>query len=375
MTLEVHQTHLGRVISEAAFDPAKWVEVCDQLARITDSDGGCIVPIDIASRSSPVDGSHMPDWIPHSTNLQGLLTRYLQGGWHKRELRARGVPAMLRHGYMTDADCISYEEIPHSDYYQDYLRNVGFRWFAGIGIRADQFTWVLTLQRKINSEPFSQSDLGPVMAYRDMLNSSAATARQLGFARMEGAACALEQHGLCAISLDASENVVQVSGTAERYLGANLHVRNGRLHAANSASEPELARLIRTVCGAKMAEPRLFVALPRGDAEPPLVLYGCILPDMACDIFRPAVGLLVISDPARTRSTPNALLMQYFDLTQTEARLAAALASGESPETFAKAHAISVITVRNHLQSLLRKTGTHRQSELVARLLRVIPLN
>lgn len=62
-----------------------------------------------------------------------------------------------------------------------------------------------------------------------------------------------------------------------------------------------------------------------------------------------------------------------FDLTPMEAALAATLSSGQTLAEAALSRNISLTTVRSQLAQLFRKTGTSRQSQLVALLLAVLP--
>jgi DNA-binding CsgD family transcriptional regulator len=59
-------------------------------------------------------------------------------------------------------------------------------------------------------------------------------------------------------------------------------------------------------------------------------------------------------------------LVQAFGLTQTEAKLAALMAEGRSLEDIAGQRQTSLTTVRSQFKAVFAKTGTHRQSELVA---------
>jgi DNA-binding CsgD family transcriptional regulator len=364
MNLDVPDRALARTISEAAFNPQKWIDVCDGMNRLVSAGGGCIIPTDVAQRALG---------LPHSAQLDSFVSTYQSAGWYKRDLRERGLSVMYRRGFMTDADCIAYDDISKSNFYQDFLRSVGLRWFVGLCLQAEQSTWVLTLQRGVKTEPFSQREVDKVMAYRELLTNSAVIARQLGFAQTRGAASALEQQGLCAIALDAGERVVHVSPSAERHLHDGLELSGGRLRARQPDQGPALARLIRSICKNGETDSAHHVSISRPDGKPPLVLYGCSLPDAQCDVFQPAVGLLVISDPGRNRDIPLSLLMDYFGLTYAEAGLAETLVRGGSIEDHATRHGVSAVTVRNQLQSVLRKTSTHRQVELVAALHRVIP--
>lgn len=73
--------------------------------------------------------------------------------------------------------------------------------------------------------------------------------------------------------------------------------------------------------------------------------------------------------PLEIRS--HAVMQALYGFTSAEARIAVLLLEGKDPAEAAESLGISKQTVRQHLKSVLRKTGTHRQSELIAQLLRV----
>ncbi len=85
-----------------------------------------------------------------------------------------------------------------------------------------------------------------------------------------------------------------------------------------------------------------------------------------------AALLVFISTPGRQRAVSVRQLMQMFALTPAEARLAHALARGASMEDHQQSEEIKSSTARSQLQSVLRKTGTHRQQDLV-RILACLP--
>ena len=70
-----------------------------------------------------------------------------------------------------------------------------------------------------------------------------------------------------------------------------------------------------------------------------------------------------------------AFLQNRFGLTRAEARLVIHLVTGTSLKSSAKALGVGYETVRRHVKSVFRKTGTHRQSELVLTVLRAINEN
>lgn len=73
------------------------------------------------------------------------------------------------------------------------------------------------------------------------------------------------------------------------------------------------------------------------------------------------------------RGVPRAdFIEKRFDLTPAQARLVSHLVAGVSLRSSAKALGIKYETVRTCLKSVFEKTGTHRQAELVLRVLQAI---
>lgn len=114
---------------------------------------------------------------------------------------------------------------------------------------------------------------------------------------------------------------------------------------------------------------RQFSAAPPGGGDAAARLRLDLLP--AGDPWlaaSEAVALVsfVPDDPAG-RPAPGLapLLRLLYDLTESEARLAARLAAGEALADCARALGIRPETARTHLRNVFAKTGTRRQSELV----------
>jgi DNA-binding CsgD family transcriptional regulator len=82
-----------------------------------------------------------------------------------------------------------------------------------------------------------------------------------------------------------------------------------------------------------------------------------------------AAAAVVFATDGETRSLHTHALMARHALTPTEASVARRLASGSGLEQIARELDISLNTVRGHLKQIFAKTGTHRQVELVCKLL------
>ena len=95
--------------------------------------------------------------------------------------------------------------------------------------------------------------------------------------------------------------------------------------------------------------------------------------DMAAFLCPPGRLAMLIVSQAREASPDFAqTLRAAFRLTPSETKLALALMQGSSLQEHARDNGISVMTVRNQLQSIFGKTSTHRQAELIALLFSVL---
>jgi DNA-binding CsgD family transcriptional regulator len=105
------------------------------------------------------------------------------------------------------------------------------------------------------------------------------------------------------------------------------------------------------------------IALPRADSAPNLA-YPLKLPSLSLNPMAEAQAAIILVDPSHRASPPETSLRSVFRLTAAEARLACALASGESLERICDTLGIGKETARTQLKNIFSKTGTHRQSEL-----------
>jgi DNA-binding CsgD family transcriptional regulator len=87
----------------------------------------------------------------------------------------------------------------------------------------------------------------------------------------------------------------------------------------------------------------------------------------------PPRALVVVIDPNDDPAPPADLLRRLFGLTTAEADVAELVAGGHGLKPIADELALSIATVKTHLQRVFAKTDTHRQAELVRLLLAVRP--
>ena len=83
-----------------------------------------------------------------------------------------------------------------------------------------------------------------------------------------------------------------------------------------------------------------------------------------------ATAAIFIQDPSVSPQCPGKAFAKLYDLTKGELRVALAMLSGRTLQEVARAFDLSELTVKTHLQHVFQKTGTSRQAELMALMLR-----
>jgi DNA-binding CsgD family transcriptional regulator len=93
------------------------------------------------------------------------------------------------------------------------------------------------------------------------------------------------------------------------------------------------------------------------------------LPDVPWIGFGSPVAIVTVTDRDLDRRRRQMNLRRRFDLTSTEAALAAEILRGDGRKAAARRCGISDATAKTYLANIFVKTGTHRQAELVRLLL------
>lgn len=179
--------------------------------------------------------------------------------------------------------------------------------------------------------------------------------------------------------------VEMMNAHAERLLrnGGDLNLgMDRRLHSNDPADTASLLEAIAALGQSSRAR-SMMIGLraakhgrPRLASLTPLTALGQVDGPLGDGRTGGRVAIMVIDSTAPLQLERDAL-GEVFALTTREVDLAQALLEGRSLPEVARAQAVSKQTLRNQLSSIMRKTRTRRQSELVALLLhmaRALPL-
>jgi DNA-binding CsgD family transcriptional regulator len=186
---------------------------------------------------------------------------------------------------------------------------------------------------------------------------------------------ALNAMYLPAIALDQHGFVAEVNAAAETIFDNDVKIKDRRLFVR----DPESRALLKDAIDQFMTSPRRNplatepVIVQRQDKLPVIVRIwpfdgAARVPAQPAQEVR---ALLTLNALGPKPGPPAAILARTFRLTPAEAKLACVIARGASPGIVARELKISKETARDQLKSVFAKTGTHRQSELVALILQV----
>lgn len=178
------------------------------------------------------------------------------------------------------------------------------------------------------------------------------------------------------ILIDEQGLVIESNAAAARQLGDGLQLDNRRLTAVDATTDRLLQDLIRrNVTQAEAAaarSTRTALSVPR-PGKRPLVLRVVSIETHDRALPRDARAVVVLVDPEDSPQPSEIALKVLFRLTPAELRIADRLVGGETLPDIAAALNITITTLRTQLKSMFAKTQTHRQTELVALLVRLAP--
>jgi DNA-binding CsgD family transcriptional regulator len=300
--------------------------------------------------------------------------------WHKDNVFGTRRPAREAGAIVLGRAILPKPTLLRTAMYRQYLAPRGIQEIVRLDILSDgRHSQSIALARPWASGPFTSDELAFARALMPHLQRVATL-----HAHIEGTTAiartaidALEGAQAPLLLLDANGRVIHANAEADRLLREADGLSAGRdgLRAATPALSARLRGVLVRAAGSS-GTPGVSGALHlrRQSGKPDLVLVAIPARPRSFDLDIGRASVVVqITDPL-ARATPDpAILADAFDLTPSEAILATDLLCGLSVGEVATRRRRSVATVRSHLASLLAKTGTARQSDLVRLLSRLPP--
>ena len=188
-------------------------------------------------------------------------------------------------------------------------------------------------------------------------------------------AAALDGLPTAALLVSDALKIIHLNRQADELLAScsTLRVRRGQLVPERASETSALRKAVAEAMAladgdidAPMTPPQV-VAIAREGKAPLEALAVPLRPryELRQQTEEEARALLLLYDPQARPSIDAGLVEDLFDLTTTEAFVAARLAEGRSIAEIADIRRCSPATVRTHVKHIFHKTQTNRQGELV----------
>lgn len=354
------------LIYDSVLEPERWNET---LARIT----AALCPLSweaafILWESSSPPRARFVAATGLAAGVQEIYTAVYAGNhpWSRKLMR-------YGNGSVVDSfDVITREEFAESPFFQNFLAPWGIDRLVGVLLdrRGGERLGLLLPgpgDRDVERLKRGLRILAPHIQ-RAMRISDRVASLELA----AGAARAAADFAPFAIfSLDDQLRILAANSRAAQYEKAGfIRLAQDRFAFAHPATQKKLLDLVRNPAPTGLA----FQAIGTSGRECP-VLIARISPQSAQQIggFTAGASLIVTlgSSPGETPVVEIDRVAQWFGLTPAEARLAVALASGQTLQDYAALRAVSLNAVRFLLKGTFRKTGAASQAQLVAMIARL----
>ena len=340
-------------IYEAAVLPDAWPGALDALAGAAEARGGIMF----------VAQNNFAGWSA-SDSVRDIGQAFFDQGWVSRNARTPKLLAIEPVRFVRDSDVFDDGALSRDPMQAELLVPAGFgREIATRISTGHGENIVVSLHRELALGRYDDRTVARLDRLRPHVARCIALSARLGQDRLRVAVEMLDTVGVPAAMIGSDGRVM----ASNRLLDAEPLVVARAFSRLGLRSPPAQRRFDAAVAAMERGElpDPPSVALRTAEGAVGAVLHIVPLRRAARDAVSGAVAVVVLTPVGRT-SVPSArLLRELFGLSEAEARVALASATGTALQ-LAQASAVSVETIRSQLKAVLNKTGTHRQAELAA---------
>jgi DNA-binding CsgD family transcriptional regulator len=257
-------------------------------------------------------------------------------------------------------------------------RDAVYDWYGSHGLRyhiastrriSDAYLVAFSVQRTRRQGHAQSRDVQLFELVKPHLSQALAFAEQLGSLRSfeRFSSSVLQSLPQAIFALDASGTILFANAAAEVLLraGDGLYCADRKLRTRSPSEQHRLDSLIdqaATMSGQSDG----WVRVSHRSGGAPYVAFISPLSYGQDDLIAAEARVVVmVHDSADRRTADPRMLMEVYELTRAEVRLANALCGGHSVESAASLLGVQPATLRSQLKSVFRKTGVSRQQDLV----------
>lgn len=360
-------------VYDCAVDPEKWRAALPRIAALLDSQGSTFAVHDTVRG----DGRRFYDYGLSESAVRAYFEIYapLNPTIAATPMMQIGVPWTLR-------QMVPYGEYIESRFYKEWSKPNGQGDLMGVlALRAGTRIATHAISRLDTKRSYDEADyeiyrlLAPhicrALTISDALDLKVVTNQALE-TTLDGLSA-----GVYLVARD--RRIVYLNHAARRQIddGHIVTIVENRLLPVSPAALGALNQALADASAdeAKTPSAGSSIVLTRSDGPG---LIATVLPlerGGRAQLSRPfaAVAAIFVQDPQSAPPLPGEAFAKMYGLTPSELRLVLALAPGLQLQETADMLGVSLPTVKSHLARVFQKTGTSRQAELVALLLRSSP--
>jgi DNA-binding CsgD family transcriptional regulator/PAS domain-containing protein len=365
MDLDISRDETLMTLYSAVTEPALWEVFLAKFASKSGVSKAALILHDFAK------GVHA---IPTSfgDSVKESVSSYEDYYWELDEwsarFRRRSGPGIFR-----GEDLWTQAEMRNSVFYNEFLRPFDVCELAALVVRNrnPQFEG-LSIYRGPNEQAFDNGHFAALRFLSPHLQTALGMRRRLVAleSRVNDLENALDQLETALVIFDSAAKPVFANRAARQLYSANsgIEITPTRVTVLDPTENARLQAIIaRAVCaGTRGANQFGGAMLVSRSDKPPLQILAGPFNEHTTHAPRGAVAALFISDPERTPGCRPEVLRELYGLTPAETRLAVLLTTGRSLPDLAESLDVSHETVRSQIKSVMHKTGTSRQGELVS---------
>ena len=348
-------------IYEAAVVVGAWPKLLENIGRDVGAIGGLLFCIP----------ENEVRWTG-SRDMVGFRNDFVAEGWYKGDDRITRLRSKSHPGFVTEESLYPEGDLNDLPVRKNFLVPRGL-----IAADATYISGITGEPLVLSIEGFkSHEQSRDAIAYLDSLRPHLARAAllsaQFRLEKARAVVSALNLIGCAAGLIGRRGNLVAANSMFEAQVGTTFIDATRTFHLAEPKTDKifheTLTRIRRNQnCGRSIVVGGTTIGTRS-------VLHIIPVSGSAQDVFVDILAILLIARPRNYSNAPDTQLIQdLFDLTASEARVAASIASGSTLKAIATKLGISRETARTHLKKIFSKVGVARQTELVALVSSIAP--
>ena len=366
---EQEYSDLIGLIYEAGMDLHAWPKLLERLAESMYSKASVFRVSDISNDQVQIGVTHGHD----EAYLNSYRDYYIHADPYRPALKR--LPAGV---FYPGQAAMPYEEVAKHEFYNEMLVANGMHYtLGGFAMRDNSLAYQVIVQRGTAAGDYSDEEIKqfnrliPHLQRAFKINQRIATLQHRG----DSMEMSLDQISTGLILVDEDGKVCFLNRKAESMLnaGKGLCLVSGQLTASSLRETGRLQQLIRqaigkvkdqagVIGGAMQLEQQVVGMNQLSLLVTPLQRVSEIM----AMVPRSACAAIFMGEPKRSGELNLEVMQMLYDLTLSEARLVAELASGQNLNEICVKFHISYHTGRSQLKSAYSKTDTNHQAQLVS---------